>query len=391
MAGRGCRAGRADGRRRGRSRQAQDLPVDELHRQRLAGRGRQHGQGHGRARDRCATRSTCRSRSPAPTPSARSSRSTPWCSRAPRRSWCSRSRRPRSTRWSRTPATRASWSSPTTPRSPSPAPTTSRSTRRRPAGSPPSGWWSGWAARATSWRSPACPALRSTRCAPRPRRRSSPSIPTSRSSAEADGMWSQAVARTELSKILATQTWDEIDGLWMQAGCFTANSMQLEAGKTARAAAALRRRGLEWRPHPDAADRHRGRGRQRHLRADAAPAHLLRLAALFRRLALKLAVQKLEGKDVPKRTTLPLPRRHQRHGQAVPGRHLGGDEGGLQRVPAVARLQSRAGSPRSSREETPEIGLQAALVGQPEDLSLAGCGERPSALRACRSGIRLAR
>src|SRR5579883_1158459 len=49
--------------------------------------------------------------------------------------------------------------------------------------------------------------------------------------AEAVGMWSQAVARTELSKILATQSWDHIDGLWMQVGCYTANAMQLEAGK----------------------------------------------------------------------------------------------------------------------------------------------------------------
>ena len=88
---------------------------------------------------------------------------------------------------------------------------------------------------------------------------------TSRSSAEAVGMWSQAVARTELSKILATHPWDEIDGLWMQVGCFTANSMQLEAGKTPDGAEALRRRRLERRPHPDAAGRHRGRGRQRHL------------------------------------------------------------------------------------------------------------------------------
>ena len=31
--------------------------------------------------------------------------------------------------------------------------------------------------------------------------------------AEAVGMWSQAVARTELSKILATHNWDQIDGL----------------------------------------------------------------------------------------------------------------------------------------------------------------------------------
>ena len=42
-------------------------------------------------------------------------------------------------------------------------------------------------------------------------------------------MWSQAVARTELSKILATRPWDQIDGIWMQAGCYTAASMQSAA------------------------------------------------------------------------------------------------------------------------------------------------------------------
>ena len=51
--------------------------------------------------------------------------------------------------------------------------------------------------------------------------------------AEAVGMWSQAVAEAELSEIMSTRRWDEIDGLWMQVGCHTANAMQLEAGKTA--------------------------------------------------------------------------------------------------------------------------------------------------------------
>ena len=41
---------------------------------------------------------------------------------------------------------------------------------------------------------------------------------------EAVGMWSQAVARTELSKILATRNWDQIDGLWTQVGCYTARA-----------------------------------------------------------------------------------------------------------------------------------------------------------------------
>jgi ribose transport system substrate-binding protein len=48
--------------------------------------------------------------------------------------------------------------------------------------------------------------------------------------AEANGMWSQAVARTEMSKIAATHPWDQINGLWMQVGCYTAASMQSESG-----------------------------------------------------------------------------------------------------------------------------------------------------------------
>ena len=47
---------------------------------------------------------------------------------------------------------------------------------------------------------------------------------------EANGMWSQALARTELSKITATHAWNTIDALWLQVGCYTANSMKSEAG-----------------------------------------------------------------------------------------------------------------------------------------------------------------
>ena len=44
------------------------------------------------------------------------------------------------------------------------------------------------------------------------------------------GMWASGRPH-RVSKILATHNWNDIDGLWMQVGCFTANSMQLEAGK----------------------------------------------------------------------------------------------------------------------------------------------------------------
>ena len=55
---------------------------------------------------------------------------------------------------------------------------------------------------------------------------------------EAVGMWSQAVARRAV-KLLATRSWNDIDGLWMQVGCYTANAMQ--AGR--KPVAALRGQG----------------------------------------------------------------------------------------------------------------------------------------------------
>ena len=80
--------------------------------------------------------------------------------------------------------------------------------------------------------------------------------------AEAVGMWSQAVARTELSKILATQNWDHIDGLWMQVGVLHRQRHAARGGKETVAASALCRRRFQRRPHPDAAGRNGSRGRQ---------------------------------------------------------------------------------------------------------------------------------
>jgi ribose transport system substrate-binding protein len=122
------------------------------------------------------------------------------------------------------------------------------------------------------------------------------------------GMWSQAVARTELSKLLSTRKWSDIDGLWMQVGCYTANAMQLEAGK---------------KPSdliPCAGEGSNG-GRVQMLPADTkvdggktpyAPLNAPRISyaspPYSGALALKLAVEMLEGKkDVPHHTTLPLP------------------------------------------------------------------------------------
>ncbi len=183
--------------------------------------------------------------------------------------------------------------------------------------------------------------------------------------AEAVGMWSQAVARTELSKILATRNWDTIDGLWMQVGCYTANAMQLEAGKTPEQLLACAGEGANG-------------GRIQMLPANTevegasspyAPLNAPRISyaspPYSGGLALKLAVAKLDGKDVPKRTTLPLP--------IVTNETIAlCDEGTWEEMKGGCNAFKPSLVPNPGwfasifSGETPEIGLAAALVGQPE-------------------------
>jgi len=183
---------------------------------------------------------------------------------------------------------------------------------------------------------------------------------------EAVGMWSQAVARTELSKILATRNWNDINGLWMQVGCFTANSMQLEAGKKASELLPCAGEGsnggrIQMLPESTevegAAPPYAPAGAQRI--SYASPPY-------SGALALKLAVEAIEGKDVPKTTILPLP--------VVTNETIKlCDEGTWAEMKAGCNvfkpsLVSNPGWFASIfSDQTPEIGLNAALVGQPEN------------------------
>jgi len=49
--------------------------------------------------------------------------------------------------------------------------------------------------------------------------------------AEGYSNWNNAHARQELTKIIATQGWDKIDGLWTQTGCYEFAALQIEAGR----------------------------------------------------------------------------------------------------------------------------------------------------------------
>lgn len=183
--------------------------------------------------------------------------------------------------------------------------------------------------------------------------------------AEAVGMWSQAVTRTELSKILATQSWDDIDGLWMQVGCYTANAMQLEAGKTPEElipCAGEGANGGRIQMLPVGTEVEGASGPYAPL---GAPRISYASPPYSGGLALKLAVEKLEGKDVPKLTVLPLPLVTNETIQLCKEGTWDEMKAGCNAFsPAIVANPGWFASIFS--EATPEIGFNAALVGQPE-------------------------
>ena len=185
--------------------------------------------------------------------------------------------------------------------------------------------------------------------------------------AEAPGMWSQAVARTELSKILATQSWDKIDGLWMQVGCFTANQMQLESGAA------------EDKLKPCAGEGSNG-GRIEMLPKDTpvegangaykpmgAPRISYASPPYSGAYALRLVVDKLDGKDVPLKTVLPLPIvTNDTVKLCTTGSWQEMSQGCNVFQPAVVSNPGWFASIYSAK--TPEVGLKAALSSEPEKL-----------------------
>lgn len=183
--------------------------------------------------------------------------------------------------------------------------------------------------------------------------------------AEATGMWSQAVARTELSKILATHNWDQIDGLWMQVGCYTANTMQIEAGHQPdqlKPCAGEGANGGRVQMLPAATEIEGANGTYKPM---GAPRISYASPPYSGGLALKLIVEKLDGKDIPKLTTLPLPLVTNETAKACKEGTWAEMEAGCNAFPP-SLVPNPGWFASIYSPQTPEIGLQAALVGQPE-------------------------
>ena len=182
---------------------------------------------------------------------------------------------------------------------------------------------------------------------------------------EAVGLWSQAVARTEMSKILATRKWDDIDGLWMQVGCYTANAMQLEAGKKISELLPCAGEGANGGRIQMLPEGTKVEGAASPYAPMSAPRISYASPPYSGALALKLAVDIMEGKKVPKLTTLPLP--------IVTSDTIKLCETGSweeMKAGCNAFLPSLVSNPgwfaSIFSEILPEVGLNAALVGQPD-------------------------
>ena len=184
--------------------------------------------------------------------------------------------------------------------------------------------------------------------------------------AEANGMWSQAVARTALSKIAATHPWDKIDGLWMQVGCMTANSMQIEANvadSKTKPCAGEGSNGHRIQMLPTSVKVEGSNGTYRPIAATGISSSSQVYPGA---IALKMAVDKLDGKDVPKLKLL------------SPGSITNENvklctEGTWKEMKAGCNVFSPKIAPNPGwfasifSEELPQLGLKAALLGKPEN------------------------
>jgi ribose transport system substrate-binding protein len=182
--------------------------------------------------------------------------------------------------------------------------------------------------------------------------------------AEVNGMWSQATARQELAKVVATHGWDGIDGLWMQTGCYTAAAMQLEAGiaeQDVRPCAGEAANGHRIQMLPPGTIEGEGPYRPIGYRSISYGSPLYSSS-----LAFKIAVDMLEGGKHPRITPLPLP--IAKTGEMVlckEGTWKEWKETGCNAFPPD--WVSPGWYAPIFGDETPEVGFKAAKDALPED------------------------
>lgn len=184
--------------------------------------------------------------------------------------------------------------------------------------------------------------------------------------AEGNGMWSQAVARSELSKIVATHPWKDIDGMWVQAGCYTVASMEDEAGIADKDKKPCAGEGSNGHRIQMLKSDEGVEGASGTYRPMGYPSISYASPPYSGALALKHAVQILDGKkDLPRLYTLPLPLyTSDQIKLCKEGTWAEMAAGCNVFQPQIIANPGWFASIYSP--DTPEVGLNAALVGTPE-------------------------
>jgi ribose transport system substrate-binding protein len=181
--------------------------------------------------------------------------------------------------------------------------------------------------------------------------------------AETNGMWSQAVIRKDFNEIMATHKWTDVQGIWGQGGCLVGWAMQLEAEMKSDQlvpCGSEGTNGMRVMMLPKGAVT----GPEPTYTAVGAKGISLENPPGSGGLALKLALDVLNGKSVPKITVMPP--------QVVTS-----DDVKLCKEGTWAEMKDGCNVVDPSlvppgwfsniySPDTPELGLQAALVGEPE-------------------------
>lgn len=181
--------------------------------------------------------------------------------------------------------------------------------------------------------------------------------------AEANGQWSQAVARQKFSELVATFGWDKIDGAWVEAGCSTFTAMQLEAGipldklRPCGGESTNQNRVQMLKPGTV-------KGVSAAYRPLGAPHASAGSPVYAGALALKMAVKALEGGKIESNTNLPITEVDPstvRLCKSGTWKEMAGGCNTFDPSLVPVGFYDAIYSPL-----TPEVGLEAALHGEPE-------------------------
>jgi ribose transport system substrate-binding protein len=179
--------------------------------------------------------------------------------------------------------------------------------------------------------------------------------------AEPNGMWSQAVARKALTEAMATRKWDDIQGVWGATACIQSWSLEIEAGlKKLIPCGTEGTNGMRIMMLPKGAVAGGGGVYE----PMGAPGVSLESHPGSGAMALKLALKVLEGGKVDKLTMMPLD-------VVTPENVKLCKDGSFAELKAGCNVFDPALVPSGwfsviYNPATPEVGFQAALVGQPD-------------------------